>query len=115
MRDTPERFAALKRARNDAFEESSLVKPKGLAKAHPDMPRIFRDVFLKELSLTILAWSGKSNEAYREWVDLYMKRYDWWDEHRFDLEIPDDVPGWDAKRSDLQPPTDPQVLSLIPK
>src|SRR5262249_23763898 len=108
-KQTPERFAAMKAAHLEAQEEATLVKPKGLARPHPHLPRMFREVFLKELNYrgAGLAPTRELAEAARE---LRNKRLEWWEEHRFDLDIPDDVPMWDAKHTDIVGPTDPQVL-----
>ncbi|MFL5243318.1 MAG: S1C family serine protease [Gemmataceae bacterium] len=109
--NTAERNAEIEDALNAASEEARLVKPKALDKAHPDMPRMFRETFLRELDLARIAMAGLTSkskeerdqlsEPVREFVSRSEERDKWWNAHRFDLDIPDDVPFWDAKRSDI--------------
>jgi hypothetical protein len=100
-------------------EEASLVKPKALAKAHPDMPRFFQEVFMEEIEIAVLGMVGarrKDLEGFRKrWLQLVDMRQDWWKANRFDFEIPDDVPMWDAKTTDIVGTQDPFVLKIVGK
>ena len=72
-----------------ALREARLVQPDLLAKAHPDLPRMFRAGFLRYLELD--AMPQKNPNDYQECALALRLWYDWINVHQNDLRIPGDL------------------------
>jgi hypothetical protein len=99
----------IRAAADEASDEAQLLRMDVLAKAHPDLPRMVRQTYLKEVNVAYFAfegaWTKEDKEGHqmlsKEYSRLRAEREEWWDANRFELDIPEDVPYWDAERKNV--------------
>jgi hypothetical protein len=90
----------------EARDAAGLARPEVLAKLHPDLPRVWRQTFMQVVSMNaVWTMAGQPpffDETLRgQLVDLDHEWDQWWASHRSDLDIPDDMPLWDAEKKDF--------------
>ena len=90
----------------EARDAAGLARPEVLAKLHPDLPRVWRETFMKVVGMnafwTMAGQPPFFDETLRaQLVDLDHDWDQWWASHRRDLDIPDDIPLWDAEKKDF--------------
>ena len=90
----------------EARDAAGLARPEVLAKLHPDLPRVWRQTFMKVVGMNAI-WTMAGQPPFfdktlrRQFVDLDHEWDQWWASHRRDLDIPDDMPLWDAEKKDF--------------
>jgi hypothetical protein len=90
----------------EARDAAGLARPEVLAKLHPDLPRVWRQTFMQIVGMNAL-WTVAGQPPFfdetlrRQLVDLDHEWDQWWASHRRDLDIPDDMPLWDAEKMDF--------------
>ena len=90
----------------EARDAAGLARPEVLAKLHPDLPRVWRETFMKIVGMNAI-WTMAGQPPFfdetlrRQLVDLDHEWDQWWASHRRDLDIPDDTPLWDAQKKDF--------------
>jgi hypothetical protein len=90
----------------EARDAAGLARPEVLAKLHPDLPRVWRETFMKVVGMNAL-WTMAGQPPFfdktlrGQLVDLDHEWDQWWASHRRDLDIPDDIPLWDAEKKDF--------------
>ena len=90
----------------EARDAAGLARPEVLAKLHPDLPRVWRETFMKVVGMNAI-WTMAGQPPFfdetlrRQLVDLDHEWDQWWASHRRDLDIPDDMPLWDAEKKDF--------------
>jgi hypothetical protein len=90
----------------EARDVAGLARPEVLAKLHPDLPRVWRQTFMKVVGMNAI-WTMAGQPPFfdetlrRQLVDLDDEWDQWWASHRRDLDIPDDMPLWDAEKKDV--------------
>jgi hypothetical protein len=90
----------------EARDAAGLVRPEVLAKLHPDLPRVWRQTFMKVVGMNAI-WTMAGQPPFsdetlrRQLVDLDHEWDQWWASHRRDLDIPEDMPLWDAEKKDF--------------
>jgi hypothetical protein len=90
----------------EARNAAGLARPEVLAKLHPDLPRVWRQTFMQVVGMNaVWTMAGQPpffDETLRgQLVDLDHEWDQWWASHRHDLDIPDDIPLWDAEKKDF--------------
>jgi hypothetical protein len=77
-----------------------------LVKLHPDLPRVWQQTFMQVVGMNAI-WTMAGQPPFfdeilrRQLVDLDREWDQWWASHRRDLDIPDDMPLWDAEKKDF--------------
>ena len=90
----------------EARDAAGLARPEVLAKLHPDLPRVWRETFMKVVGMNAI-WTMAGQPPFfdetlrRQLVDLDHEWDQWWASHRRDLDIPDAIPLWDAEKKDF--------------
>jgi hypothetical protein len=90
----------------EARDAAGLARPEVLAKLHPDLPRVWRETFMKVVGMNAI-WTMAGQPPFfdetlrRQLVDLDHEWDQWWATHRRDLDIPDEMPLWDAAKKDF--------------
>ena len=90
----------------EARDAAGLARPEVLAKLHPDLPRVWQQTFMQVVGMNAL-WTMAGQPPFfdetlrRQLVDLDHEWDQWWASHRRDLDIPDDIPLWDAEKKDF--------------
>ena len=90
----------------EARDAAGLARPEVLAKLHPDLPGVWRQTFMKVVGMNAI-WTMEGQPTFfdetlrRQLVDLDHEWDQWWASHRRDLDIPDDMPLWDAEKKDF--------------
>jgi hypothetical protein len=90
----------------EARDAAGLARPEVLAKLHPDLPRVWRQTFMQVVGMNAV-WTMAGQPPFfdetlrRQLMDLNHEWDQWWASHRRDLDIPEDVPFWDAEKKDL--------------
>ena len=90
----------------EARDAAGLARPEVLAKLHPDLPRVWQQTFMQVVGMNAL-WTMAGQPPFfdetlrRQLVDLDHEWDQWWASHRRDLDIPDDMPLWDAEKKDF--------------
>jgi hypothetical protein len=90
----------------EARDAAALARPEVLAKLHPDLPRVWRETFMRVVGMNAL-WTTMGQPPFfdatlrQQLVDLDHEWDRWWASHRRDLDIPDDMPLWDAEKKDF--------------
>lgn len=90
----------------EARDAAGLARPEVLAKLHPDLPRVWRETFMQVVGMNAI-WTMAGQPPFfdetlrRQLVDLDHEWDQWWASHRRDLDIPDDMPLWDAEKKDF--------------
>lgn len=90
----------------EARDAAGLARPEVLAKLHPDLPQVWRQTFMQVVGMNAL-WTMAGQPPFRDetlrrqLVDLDREWDQWWASHRRDLDIPDDMPLWDAEKKDF--------------
>ena len=90
----------------EASEAAGLARPEVLAKLHPDLPQVWRQTFMQVVGMNAI-WTMAGQPPFfdealgRQLVDLDHEWDQWWASHRRDLDIPDDMPLWDAEKKDF--------------
>jgi hypothetical protein len=90
----------------EARDAAGLVRHEVLAKLHPELPQVWRQTFMQVVGMnSIWTMAGQPpffDETLRQQlVDLDRTWDQWWASHRRDLDIPDDMPLWDAEKKDF--------------
>jgi hypothetical protein len=89
-----------------ARDAAGLARPEVLAKLHPDLPRVWQQTFMQVVGMNAL-WTMAGQPPFfdetlrRQLVDLDHEWDQWWASHRRDLDIPNDMPLWDAQNKDF--------------
>jgi hypothetical protein len=90
----------------EARDAAGLARVEVLAKLHPDLPRVWRETFMQVVGLNAI-WTMAGQPPFfdltlrRQLVDLDHEWDQWWASHRCNLDIPDDMPLWDAQKKDF--------------
>jgi hypothetical protein len=90
----------------EARDAAALAKPEVLAKLHLDLPPVWRETFMQVVGMNAV-WSMAGQPPFfddtlrGQLFDLDNEWDKWWSSHRRDLDIPDDMPLWDAQKKDL--------------
>ena len=90
----------------EARDAAGLARLEVLAKLHPDLPGVWRQTFMKVVGMNAI-WTMAGQPPFfdetlrRQLVDLDHEWDQWWASHRRDLDIPDDIPLWDAEKKDF--------------
>ena len=90
----------------EARDAAGLARPEVLAKLHPDLPRVWQQTFMQVVGMNAI-WTMAGQPPFfdetlrRQLVDLDHEWDQWWASHRRDLDIPDDMPLWDAEKKDF--------------
>ena len=90
----------------EARDAAGLARPEVLAKLHPDLPRVWRQTFMQVVGMNAI-WTMAGQPPFfdetvrRQLIDLDHEWDRWWASHRRDLDIPDDIPLWDAEKKDF--------------
>ena len=71
-----------------ALTEATLVQDNVLAKAHPELPETFRNLYQKSLELSIEAFENKDNAASLQSSSLHDQWVDWYNAHIREIRIP---------------------------
>ena len=90
----------------EARDAAGLARPEVLAKLHPDLPRVWQQTFMQVVGMNAI-WTMAGQPPFfdeticRQLVDLDHEWDQWWASHRRDLDIPADMPLWDAEKKDF--------------
>ena len=90
----------------EARDAAGLARPEVLAKLHPDLPRVWRHTFMQVVGMNAI-WTMEGQPTFfdetlrRQLVDLDHEWDQWWASHRRELDIPDDIPLWNAEKKDF--------------
>ena len=90
----------------EARDAAGLARPEVLAKLHPDLPRVWQQTFMQIVGMNAF-WTMAGQPPFfdealrRQLVDLEHEWDQWWAAHRRDLDIPDDIPLWEAEKKDF--------------
>jgi hypothetical protein len=90
----------------EARDAAGLVRHEVLAKLHPELPQVWRQTFMQVVGMNAI-WTMAGQPQFfdealrRQFVDLDRAWDQWWAAHRRDLDIPDDMPLWDAEKKDF--------------
>jgi hypothetical protein len=88
----PEDFEKVRRHFTIAIAEAKTVRPEVLAKAHPELPKVFKEGHLRFLELSLVCMKGHTREDEQQLVLASNLWFDWFKVHEKDLRIPSDVP-----------------------
>src|SRR5262249_13557478 len=90
----------------EARDAAGLARPEVLAKLHPDLPRVWRQTFMKVVGMNAIWTMAGQPPFFDETLGRPLAEPDReWDQcgasHRRDLDIPEDMPLWDAEKKDF--------------
>lgn len=78
---------AMRKMYEQAIEQAETVTDDILAKAHPDLPKYYREYFEKGANLRIIAWRDGRSDLDQEGKDLMAKWTEWYQSHRKEIDI----------------------------